>query len=249
MPWRRGRHHLNFPYVRSGIGQTATSRPIGAFAVALLIAALSVVSLGRATTRAADFGPAAAASLQPGSVEDLNAAYPNDPRLRTQVVDPAGGVDTAATDSLPPMQASEPSPAATRPTPAPLRTTEPPVATPIATLGTSCPVTWFCYPRVGLAGPIVPYADCSGGTEVGTSIRSYTCLSDHYLMGHAYTSFGLVRQWIPGDIVYAYGTKYTLSTAITQSACSAPVFPLAPLSLQTSLTSRPCGEVLVVQGR
>jgi len=113
----------------------------------------------------------------------------------------------------------------------------------------TCPATWFCFPRVGLAGPIVPYSDCSGSSEVGSAIRSFNCLGKGYLVGHAYTQFGLIRQWAVGDIVYAYGVRYSVSGAITQSACSAPVFPLAPLSLQTSLTGGACGEVLVVQAR
>jgi hypothetical protein len=122
-------------------------------------------------------------------------------------------------------------------------------AAPIAPVSATCPATWFCFPRVGVAGPIVPYADCSGSTEVGSAIRSFTCLSNKYLVGHAYTPFGLIRQWVVGDVVYAYGVRYSVSGAITQSACSAPVSPLAPLSLQTSLGSGPCGAVLVVQAR
>lgn len=118
-----------------------------------------------------------------------------------------------------------------------------------APLAATCPATWFCFPRVGLAGPIVPYSDCSGGSDVGSAIRSFNCLGKGYLVGHAYTQFGLIRQWAVGDVVYAYGVRYIVSGAITQSACSAPVFPLAPLSLQTSLTGGACGQVLVVQAR
>ena len=95
----------------------------------------------------------------------------------------------------------------------------------------------------------MPYTDCSGGTDVGTAIRSYNCLSDHYLMGHAYTQFGLVRQWVAGDIVFAWGQRFTVSGAVTQQSCGAPSFPLATLSMQTSLTSSACGAVLVVQAR
>jgi hypothetical protein len=119
----------------------------------------------------------------------------------------------------------------------------------LAPAAATCPATWFCFPRVGVAGPIVPYADCSGSSEVGSAIRSFTCVSSKYLVGHAYTQFGLIRQWAVGDIVFAYGVRYSVSGAITQSACSAPVSPLAPLSLQTSLGSGPCGAVLVVQAR
>lgn len=125
-----------------------------------------------------------------------------------------------------------------------------PVATPAPTAAPfSCPATYFCYPRLGIVGPIVPYTDCSGSTDVGTSIRSYTCLSDYYLMGHAYTQFGLVRQWVAGDVVFAWGRRFTVYGALTEQSCAAPVFPLAPLSMQTSLTSATCGPVLVVQAR
>jgi hypothetical protein len=238
---------------------------VASLALALLLTAAAVVAAGRAAAPAGDFGPAAAASLRPSSFESTDLELTNDVLRRDQRGDRAVGRNIASVSPVPtattmPAPAAAPTnepvvatpravEAASRPTAAPVRTLAPPAATTIAGLGTTCPATWFCYPRVGLAGPIVPYADCSGSTDVGTSIRSYTCLSDHYLMGHAYTSFGLIRQWIPGDVVYAYGNRYTLSSALTQSACSAPVFPLAPLSLQTSLTSRACGEVLVVQGR
>jgi hypothetical protein len=127
--------------------------------------------------------------------------------------------------------------------PQPLRT--PAVAAPPA----ACPSTWFCYPRLGISGPIVPYTDCSGTTDVGTAIRSYSCLSDRYLMGHAYTQFGKVTQWAAGDVVFAWGQRYTVSGAVTQRSCEAPTVALAPLSMQTSLTSNTCGAVLVVQAR
>jgi len=124
-----------------------------------------------------------------------------------------------------------------------------PVPVAAAPIPTTCPATWFCYPRLGITGPIVPYTDCSGSTDVGTAIRSYSCLSDHYLMGHAYTQFGRVTQWTTGDVVFAWGQRYTVSGAVTQQSCSAPTAALAPLSMQTSLTSKSCGAVLVVQAR
>jgi len=139
---------------------------------------------------------------------------------------------------------------------APARTAAPqpvatpaPTAAPVSNVPATCPATWFCYPRLGISGPIVPYTDCSGSTDVGTGIRSYNCLSDHYLMGHAYTQFGQVRQWAAGDIVFAWGQRFTVSGAVTQQSCGAPSFPLATLSMQTSLTSSSCGAVLVVQAR
>ena len=95
---------------------------------------------------------------------------------------------------------------------------------------------------------IVPYTDCGGSTDIGTSIRSFACLPPLYLMGHAYTQFGLITQWRAGDVVFANGRQYTISGAFTQSSCQAPARVPAPLSLQTSLTSAGCGSVLVVQG-
>lgn len=234
-------------------------------ALALLVVAVAAVGLGRAVTRTADFGPAAAASLRPSSFEETDAELNNNVLRQDRLPDDVLETDTAVVNTAPVITPSA-APAApaeepiavpappvvetvARPTVVPVRTPVPPAPTPVVALGSACPATWFCFPRVGLAGPIVPYGDCSGSTDVGTAIRSYTCLSDHWLMGHAYTSFGLIRQWVPGDVVYAYGNKYTLTAALVQSACAAPVFPLAPLSLQTSLTSQACGQVLVVQGR
>jgi hypothetical protein len=239
---------------------------MGALALALLVVAVTAVGVGRAASRTTDFGPAAAASLRPSSLEGAAAGLGNDVLQRDRPRDPVLSPDTANVSAAPTTTATAAATAApteetiavaappvvetvARPTIVPVKTPAPPAATPVPALGSTCPATWFCFPRVGLAGPIVPYGDCSGSTDVGTSIRSYTCLSDHYLMGHAYTSFGLIRQWTPGDVVYAYGNKYTLTAALVQSACAAPVFPLAPLSLQTSLTSQACGQVLVVQGR
>ena len=113
----------------------------------------------------------------------------------------------------------------------------------------ACPATWFCYPRVGIAGPIVPYGDCSAATDVGTAIRSITCVSPTYLAGHAYTQMGLLTGWRAGDIVFAYGTRYIVTGGFTQGSCVAPAHALAPLSMQTSLSTTDCGPVLVVQGR
>ncbi len=113
----------------------------------------------------------------------------------------------------------------------------------------TCPVNQFCYPRVGIAGPIVPYGDCTGSTDVGTAIRSLTCLSSTYLAAHAYTQFGRIAGWRAGDIVFAHGVRYVIFDAFTQPGCVVAARPIAPLSLQTSLTSATCGPILVVQGR
>lgn len=122
-------------------------------------------------------------------------------------------------------------------------------AAPASLPGATCPVNRFCYPRVGIAGPIVPYGDCTGSTDVGSAIRSLTCVSPTYLAAHAYTQFGRIAEWRAGDVVFAYGARYVLFDAFTQSGCDVPARPPAPLSLQTSLTSATCGPILVVQGR
>ena len=113
----------------------------------------------------------------------------------------------------------------------------------------TCPSGWLCYPRVGIAGPIVPYNDCSAATDVGTAIRSITCVSPTYLAAHAYTQFGRITGWQAGDVVFAYGVRYTIFDGFTQSSCVAPARAIAPLSLQTSLSSTKCGPVLVLQAR
>lgn len=141
-------------------------------------------------------------------------------------------------------------PAPSRAVPAPPRAALlPPAPTAVPQVAQPCPADWICYARVGLAGPIVPYTDCSGGSDIGTAIRAFTCLSPTYLLGHAYTQFGKITQWRAGDVVFAYGRPYTVTGATTQSSCAPPVLPLAPLSLQTSLSPNACGLVLVVQAR
>ena len=86
----------------------------------------------------------------------------------------------------------------------------------------ACPVSQFCYPRVGIAGLIVPYGDCTGSTDVGTAIRSLTCLSPTYLAAHAYTQFGRIAGWRVGDIVIVHGVRYVLVDAFTQPDATFP---------------------------
>ena len=94
----------------------------------------------------------------------------------------------------------------------------------------TCGVNAFCYPRLEIAGAIVPYRDCSGTTDVGTQIRSLSCVSDHYLAAHAYTQFGRIWGWRAGDVVYAYGERYVVYDAFTQQGCVKPARALAPSS-------------------
>jgi hypothetical protein len=122
-------------------------------------------------------------------------------------------------------------------------------AAPAPTLALTCPADWFCYPRLGIRGPIVPYTDCYGTTDVGTDIRAFTCLSPRYLMGHAYTQMGRITAWQAGDTVYAYGLAFSVTGAIISRSCDPPRLPLAALSMQTSLSTSACGDVLVVQAR
>ena len=132
------------------------------------------------------------------------------------------------------------------PSATPVPVTVIPVAPPQPTV---CPANFFCYPRVGIAGPVVPYDDCTGSTDVGTAIRSLTCLSSTYLAAHAYTQFGRIAGWQAGDIVILRGTRYVLVDAFTQPGCVAPARTHGSLSLQTSLTSAHCGPIMVIQGR
>ena len=242
-----------------------------AITTVIALAAIATAVGARATDQASGFGPALArdAAADLGLLHDrivpVAAAVGLSATADSNAIDvlssstvfdrPAEVVTEAAS---PQAVAAPAAPAPTAP-PAPARTAAPvvvparPAATaapaPTAAVPPTCPATWFCYPRLGVSGPIVPYTDCSGSTDVGTSIRSYNCLSDHYLMGHAYTQFGLVRQWVAGDVVFAWGQRFTVTGAITQQSCGSPSFPLAPLSMQTSLTSSSCGAVLVVQAR
>ena len=226
--------------------------------LAYLISAIAVVAAGRAAA-SADFLPAhaaekstlpsprtAASAVVPTTDDFLVAVAPSP----TAAPSPSADLALAETPVVEPAQAPEP---VVTPAPTPIRPapTARPVAAaaPTAQPATCAPGAWFCYPRVGISGAIVPYSDCSGSTDIGTQIRSFMCLSDHYLMGHAYTQFGRITQWQSGDIVYAYGRTYTVTGAIVARSCEPPPFPLAPLSMQTSLSANTCGAVLVVQAR
>ncbi len=151
--------------------------------------------------------------------------------------------------------AATPEPTAT-PTAAPVAVTTAaaPVAAapavPVIALAMPCPATWFCYPRLGVAGPIVSYDDCSGATDVGLGIRQLTCIGGGiWLAGHAYTQFGRIVGFRIGDVVAVRGLRFEITASEVHHACEAMTGPVAPLSLQTSLDANRCGRVLVVQGR
>ena len=186
--------------------------------------------------------------ISPAASPDVTASPdPSATAASTPVTDTAAPVATPV-PAVPPLDPTVlPAPAPDRtPAPTPLAV----VALPSATTAVACRGgSWFCYPRLGITGAIVPYDDCSGATNVGTQIRSFSCLSDRYLMAHAYTQFGRITGWQAGDIVFAYGQSFTVTGAFVQNACEQPRLPLAPLEMQTSLTSSSCGQVLVVLAR
>ena len=215
---------------------------IDATAVSVAEIALPAPAAAAAPTTALPTAPAPAIS-GPTAPQDGAEVVTNTVATPSTVAAIAAA-PVAAPSQVEPAPVVAPAPVPTAP-PAPPAPTAAPVATPAPA---GCPATWFCYPRVGIAGPIVPYSDCGGTTDIGTSIRSFTCLSPFYLMGHAYTQFGQITLWRAGDIVFASGRQFTITGAFTQTSCAAPARSIAPLSLQTSLTSGGCGSVLVVQG-
>src|ERR1700682_6484143 len=112
----------------------------------------------------------------------------------------------------------------------------------------ACPANYFCYPRLGIAGAIVPYNDCSGTTDVGAAIRQLTCVREGILLaGHAYTQFCDITGYRVGDVVFVRGQRFEITGASVQRSCEPSSQAIAPLSLQTSLEAATCGRVLVVQ--
>ena len=174
-----------------------------------------------------------------------------EPRGRPVVV-------AAPTPTPTPIPTEEPPPPAT-PAPllvaarAPIAVAPRPVPTalpPAIVEPAACPSSFFCYPRLGIAGPIVPYSDCSGTTDVGVAIRELTCVRGGiWLAGHAYTQFGGITNFRIGDIVFVRGQRFEITGSSVQRACAPATGAIAPLSLQTSLDTAACGRVLVVQGR
>ena len=225
-------------------------RPLiwAAFVVGL-IALIGAPQIGVAPiheTRAVEIDSASSGApdtdwLEVSNLESRAATETATPLLAAARTEPLAAPDSAAA-AAPPEQA-----AASRAEAAPVAHVA--VVAPATLPAATCPVNEFCYPRVGIAGPIVPYGDCTGSTDVGTAIRSLTCLSPTYLVAHAYTQFGRIANWRAGDIVFAHGVRYVLFDAFTQPGCVVAARPIAPLSLQTSLTSANCGPILVVQGR
>lgn len=203
--------------------------------------ALRAVYAGDLGTAAPATAPSLSARIEVPREEPATSASP------TAVPSPS----EAASPSVAPTPDPTVTPPSPVPTPAAVVVAATPRPTPIPTPAapTTCPSDWFCYPRLGIQGAIVPYTDCTGGTDVGTQIRAYTCLSSRYLMGHAYTQMGKITGWQAGDVVFAYGQAFTVTGAVTERSCEPPHLPLATLSMQTSLSPDACGPVLVVQAR
>jgi len=170
--------------------------------------------------------------------------------------EPRGRPVVVAVPAPTPTEAPEPTEAPAPETLAPLPVVAAPRVVPAAAPQAvvvappaACPATFFCYPRLGISGPIVPYNDCSGTTDVGTAIRRLTCVrAGIWLAAHAYTQFGGITGYRVGDVVFAFGQRFEITGATVQRSCE-PVGAIAALSLQTSLESSTCGRVLVVQGR
>ena len=149
--------------------------------------------------------------------------------------------------STPPLVAAQPLVAAK-----PAATVRPVVAAAIPFVARAtpapyiCPDTWFCYPKLGIAGPVVPYSDCTATIDIGEAIRRYTCAPGIYLMGHAYTDFGFIRAYQIGDSVIYAGKTFLITSASDAMACQPMAAEQSPLSLQTSLTFTRCGKTLVL---
>lgn len=212
------------PTSPAGLGETPSAAGASEQAPSLSVTAAGPVSAAL---------PSAPATSRPQPAAPALTAAPAAPAPAAPAAPATAALAPIATPPPPPVTAATPAPAPVVAAPAPA----------------ACAATWFCYPRLGIAGPIVPYSDCLGRTDVGDGIRSFTCISPFYLMGHAYTQFGAVTGWQAGDVVFASGRRFVISTAFVQSSCEPPAGVVAPLSLQTSLSSGGCGRVLVVQGR
>lgn len=211
-------------------------RRIAAPALALALLFLTVVTTSLSTAAPQD-AVVATASTAPLVAEERAAPEPRGRPVSVAVLAP-----TAT-----PAPTEEPAPA----TPEPMAPPAAPIVVAVqAAAAAACPASFFCYPRLGIAAPIVPYDDCSGRTDVGSAIRQLLCVRRGiWLAGHAYTVFGRITGFDVGDVVFVRGQRFEITGSSVQQACVPSTVPIAPLSLQTSLDSTACGRVLVVQGR
>jgi hypothetical protein len=230
---------------------------IAALAIALLC------SQQAAPTTAAPVSYTSAPIDQPVAAASFDATIPSVPTANAMPETPAEAPDLGAAEEVPAPAvevatqgatdlvvepASEPvaEPIAEPvPQPAVQHVAAAPIAQPVPF---SCAST-FCYPRLGISAPLVPYSDCGGTTDLGSSIRLHMCLPATYIVAHAYTDFGRIVGWQAGDVVFVNGTRFTITGAVRQPGCVALTQPQTRLSLQTSLTTSDCGPILIVQGR
>lgn len=218
--------------------------------VAFALTALALVAFAgdrsSAITTFPEIAPVAPVIVAPvGAVAPETATQTESSRIVSRVL-LEDAVAPRSTAEMEPAPVALPEPDAPAVAVAPVRVA--PVAVAPA-MPATCAANQFCYPRVGIVGTIVPYNDCTGTTDVGTSIRSIVCVSPNYLAAHAYTQFGRIAGWRAGDVVFAYGSRYVVYDGFTQNGCVPPARSIAPLSLQTSLTPATCGPILVVQAR
>lgn len=191
--------------------------------------------------------PAIAPEPEPAAPAPAADAMPATLQALADTRAAAGPVALASEPTAEPSEAPavEPAEVLVAPAPQPAAPAPKPVAAPAAF---SCG-PGFCYPRLGISQPLVPYTDCDGRTDLGSSIRIHKCLPATYVVAHAYTDFGRITGWQQGDAVFVNGTRFTITGAIRQAGCTELVHPQTPLSLQTSLTTTDCGPILIVQGR
>ena len=112
--------------------------------------------------------------------------------------------------------------------------------------GGTCPPDHFCAPTVGIYGRIENYYDPSGATDIGPGIVRVLGAPAIHLAGHAYTQFWAAVMLRDGDVVYAYGTGYRISGKTVEYACQPSQGERKAVALQTSLSTGPCGAVILV---
>ena len=219
------------------------------FALAL-IAGTTATALRPTASVAANHAAAEDSALTPAPVGDAAVErIAPEPRGRQIVI-----AAPSATATEPPVLVTDAPIAVALVAPIAAPRVVPPVVTapPVAATAppATCPASFFCYPRLGITGAVIPYDDCSGKTDVGTAIRRLTCVrAGIWLAGHAYTPFGGITGYRVGDVVFVQGQRFEITGASVQRSCEVSTTAVAPLSLQTSLEAATCGRVLVVQGR
>jgi hypothetical protein len=154
------------------------------------------------------------------------------------------------------VESASPSPTATAsppPTPVPTVDCSGPVPVfpcnykspiPSAPITCSAGATTFCYPRLGIDGPIIDDASKGAVDPLLTIVRDTTYASALAISAHGYTSFGNIAEWRAGDAILVYGRQYLVFDAFTvpcgQHINLTPDQASAKVFLQTSLNSEPC---------